>query len=266
MRPGGPVLNIFPPRLARRRPKGQLKPVSRLGAAMCCRAATGPGRRASGRSSFGAIGYPCGKSGYEWDAGTRGSGPAVRTSPRTRSRRNQGGAAGAGWGAPPRRGADQGLQRAQRRPLSSTDRYLGRSPFGVPLHARRQCMGRGVHRRPVTTQVSMFPGNNLRGAAGRRPDPRSPTSRGSEPMAGTAGRQGGPWWSAAGQDAGETIGNGRAMAILFAREGAPPCSAVDRVAERAEEDVRPMIAEAGRRGRSSWRRISSRPPIACALG
>ena len=38
----------------------------------------------------------------------------------------------------------------------------------------------------------------------------------------------------AGQTPGETIGNGRAMALLFAREGAQVLC-VDRVAERAEE-------------------------------
>ena len=38
----------------------------------------------------------------------------------------------------------------------------------------------------------------------------------------------------AGQTPGETIGNGRAMALLFAREGAQVLC-VDRLAERAEE-------------------------------
>jgi NAD(P)-dependent dehydrogenase (short-subunit alcohol dehydrogenase family) len=47
----------------------------------------------------------------------------------------------------------------------------------------------------------------------------------------------------AGQTAGETIGNGRAISILFAREGAKVLC-VDRVAERAEETVA-MIAEEG---------------------
>src|SRR6201996_6064503 len=47
----------------------------------------------------------------------------------------------------------------------------------------------------------------------------------------------------AGQTPGETIGNGRAMAVLFAREGASVLC-VDRVAERAEETVA-MIAEEG---------------------
>jgi NAD(P)-dependent dehydrogenase (short-subunit alcohol dehydrogenase family) len=47
----------------------------------------------------------------------------------------------------------------------------------------------------------------------------------------------------AGQTPGETLGNGRAMALLFAREGGTVLC-VDRVAERAEETVA-MIAEEG---------------------
>ncbi|HXA41266.1 MAG TPA: SDR family NAD(P)-dependent oxidoreductase [Phenylobacterium sp.] len=47
----------------------------------------------------------------------------------------------------------------------------------------------------------------------------------------------------AGQTPGETVGNGRAMAILFAREGASVLC-VDRVVERAEETVA-LIAEEG---------------------
>lgn len=47
----------------------------------------------------------------------------------------------------------------------------------------------------------------------------------------------------AGQTLGETIGNGRAMALLFAREGARVLC-VDRLAERAEETAA-MIAEEG---------------------
>src|SRR3954469_13485126 len=47
----------------------------------------------------------------------------------------------------------------------------------------------------------------------------------------------------AGQTPGETVGNGRAICILFAREGAKVLC-VDRVAERAEETVA-MIAEEG---------------------
>ena len=48
----------------------------------------------------------------------------------------------------------------------------------------------------------------------------------------------------AGQTPGETIGNGRAMAILFAREGAQVLC-VDRVAERAEETAAMIVAEGG---------------------
>jgi len=47
----------------------------------------------------------------------------------------------------------------------------------------------------------------------------------------------------AGQTPGETIGNGRAIAILFAREGAEVLC-VDRLGERAEETVA-MIAKEG---------------------
>ena len=48
----------------------------------------------------------------------------------------------------------------------------------------------------------------------------------------------------AGQTPGETIGNGRAMALLFAREGARVLC-VDRVAERAEETAAMIGAEGG---------------------
>lgn len=49
----------------------------------------------------------------------------------------------------------------------------------------------------------------------------------------------------AGQTPGQTIGNGRAMAILFAREGARVLC-VDRVAERAQETADMIAAEGGR--------------------
>src|ERR1700742_3713347 len=48
----------------------------------------------------------------------------------------------------------------------------------------------------------------------------------------------------AGQTPGETIGNGRAMAVLFAREGASVLC-VDRVMERAEETATQVAAEGG---------------------
>ena len=48
----------------------------------------------------------------------------------------------------------------------------------------------------------------------------------------------------AGQTPGETIGNGRAMAVLFAREGAQVLC-VDRVAERAQETAAMIVAEGG---------------------
>jgi len=48
----------------------------------------------------------------------------------------------------------------------------------------------------------------------------------------------------AGQTPGDTIGNGRATAILFAREGARVL-AVDRQLERAEETVVRIVAEGG---------------------
>ena len=47
---------------------------------------------------------------------------------------------------------------------------------------------------------------------------------------------------AAGQAPGDTIGNGRAMAVLFAREGAHVLC-VDRVLDRAEETVAMIHAE-----------------------
>jgi NAD(P)-dependent dehydrogenase (short-subunit alcohol dehydrogenase family) len=49
----------------------------------------------------------------------------------------------------------------------------------------------------------------------------------------------------AGQTPGETIGNGRAMAMLFAREGAEVLC-VDRVLERAEETVALVVGEGGK--------------------
>ncbi|MBL0915950.1 MAG: 3-oxoacyl-ACP reductase, partial [Sphingopyxis sp.] len=47
----------------------------------------------------------------------------------------------------------------------------------------------------------------------------------------------------AGQQPGETIGNGRAIALTFAREGAEGLC-VDRVAERAE-DTAPLFGDPG---------------------
>ena len=49
----------------------------------------------------------------------------------------------------------------------------------------------------------------------------------------------------AGQTPGETIGNGRAMAILFAREGAEVLCA-DRLLDRAEETAAMITAEGGK--------------------
>jgi NAD(P)-dependent dehydrogenase (short-subunit alcohol dehydrogenase family) len=49
----------------------------------------------------------------------------------------------------------------------------------------------------------------------------------------------------AGQTPGDTIGNGRAMAVLFAREGAHVLC-VDRILTRAEETVAMIHAEGGR--------------------
>ena len=49
----------------------------------------------------------------------------------------------------------------------------------------------------------------------------------------------------AGQTPGETIGNGRAMAILFAREGAE-VMCVDRLLDRAEETAAMIAAEGGK--------------------
>lgn len=49
----------------------------------------------------------------------------------------------------------------------------------------------------------------------------------------------------AGQTPGETIGNGRAMALLFAREGAEVLC-IDRLPERAEETASMIVAEGGK--------------------
>ncbi|MFC3078458.1 SDR family NAD(P)-dependent oxidoreductase [Phenylobacterium terrae] len=51
--------------------------------------------------------------------------------------------------------------------------------------------------------------------------------------------------SGAGQTPGETIGNGRAIAVLFAREGAEVLC-VDRVLERAQETAAMIEAEGGK--------------------
>jgi NAD(P)-dependent dehydrogenase (short-subunit alcohol dehydrogenase family) len=48
----------------------------------------------------------------------------------------------------------------------------------------------------------------------------------------------------AGQTPGETIGNGRAMALLFAREGASVLC-IDRVGDRAEETAAMVVEEGG---------------------
>ena len=48
----------------------------------------------------------------------------------------------------------------------------------------------------------------------------------------------------AGQTPGETLGNGRAMALLFAREGAQVLC-VDRIGERADETAALVVAEGG---------------------
>ena len=49
----------------------------------------------------------------------------------------------------------------------------------------------------------------------------------------------------AGQTPGETIGNGRAIALTFARQGAE-VMCVDRLAERAEETVAMILADGGK--------------------
>ena len=49
----------------------------------------------------------------------------------------------------------------------------------------------------------------------------------------------------AGQTPGETLGNGRAMSLLFAREGAEVLC-VDRLIERAEETAEMIVAEGGK--------------------
>src|SRR3990167_7292840 len=49
----------------------------------------------------------------------------------------------------------------------------------------------------------------------------------------------------AGQTPGETLGNGRAMSLLFAREGAEVLC-VDRLIERAEGTAEMIVAEGGK--------------------
>lgn len=63
----------------------------------------------------------------------------------------------------------------------------------------------------------------------------------------------------AGQTPGETLGNGRAMALLFAREGGTVLC-VDRVAERAEETAGMM---AGEGGTASWLAADVAKPADC---
>ena len=48
----------------------------------------------------------------------------------------------------------------------------------------------------------------------------------------------------AGQTPGETIGNGRAIALSFARQGAE-VMCVDRLADRTEETVAMILADGG---------------------
>ena len=55
----------------------------------------------------------------------------------------------------------------------------------------------------------------------------------------------------AGQTPGETIGNGRAVAQLLAREGATVLC-VDRSGERAQETAEQITAEPGMESRASW--------------
>src|SRR6185312_2179025 len=97
--------------------------------------------------------------------------------------------------------------------------------------------GRGLHRRAV--HASIDDPELVRCAARHWPDTRS----GSEGLLSMrlAGKT--AIISGAGQTPGTTIGNGRAMAILFAREGADVLC-VDRDGARAEETVA-MIAQEG---------------------
>src|SRR5580693_5726603 len=75
-----------------------------------------------------------------------------------------------------------------------------------------------------------------------RASPSTPTSRPTEMAGRLEGRT--AVVVGAGQTPGETIGNGRAMAVLFAREGAQVLC-VDRVLGRAEETVAMIAAEGG---------------------
>lgn len=64
----------------------------------------------------------------------------------------------------------------------------------------------------------------------------------------------------AGQTPGETIGNGRALALLLAREGAVVLC-VDRIAERAQETARLIEDE---KGTASWLAADITVPADCA--
>ncbi|MDQ0466750.1 NAD(P)-dependent dehydrogenase (short-subunit alcohol dehydrogenase family) [Caulobacter ginsengisoli] len=66
----------------------------------------------------------------------------------------------------------------------------------------------------------------------------------------------------AGQTPGETIGNGRAMAVLFAREGAD-ILCVDRDIARAEETAEMIVAEGG--CAAAWQGDITKPDTAQAL-
>ena len=66
----------------------------------------------------------------------------------------------------------------------------------------------------------------------------------------------------AGQTPGETIGNGRAMAVLFAREGADVLC-VDRDIARAEETAEMIVAEGG--SAAAWQGDITKPETAEAL-
>ena len=240
MRPG-PVLNIF--RTLAHAPKALAG--STPGAAMCCRGATTCAPRER-EIVILRTGFLC-KSGYEWTQHTR---IGLRLGPdRGRDRAHQ--ARRRGRLERRRRGPDPRQRRAARRPVHRRG-DLGRTRQALQ---RQAAHGRGLHHRPV--HPGLDDPEHLRGAARRRPDPR-PRPEGLLTM---AGRLEGKIAVVvgAGQTPGETVGNGRAMAMLFAREGAQVLC-VDRVGERAEETAAMIVEEGGVASASAP--TSSRPPTA----
>src|SRR6202522_3818586 len=99
--------------------------------------------------------------------------------------------------------------------------------------------GRRVHRRPI--HLGLHDAEQFRRAIGSRPGARSRPESVLSMSARLAGKI--AIVAGAGQTPGETIGNGRAIALRFAQEGAE-ILCVDRDLARAQETAA-MIASAG---------------------